>query len=58
MESDARTKAAVSNEAYKQQLTTTNNIRTDFYKQHLPQILRVCLKKISILIFFVCDKIS
>ncbi|KAJ3239189.1 hypothetical protein HDU78_002991 [Chytriomyces hyalinus] len=40
LEDDARTRAALANESYKQQLAVTNNLRTQYFQTHLPRLIR------------------
>ncbi|KAL6630167.1 RhoGAP-domain-containing protein [Neocallimastix californiae] len=40
VEDDARNKAAQANEAFKQQLISTNTTRREFFRKNLPKILR------------------
>ncbi|KAJ3026691.1 UNVERIFIED_CONTAM: hypothetical protein HDU68_005231 [Siphonaria sp. JEL0065] len=43
-EDDARTRAAIANENYKQQLATTNNLRSMYFQNHLPRFIRMLLE--------------
>ncbi|KAI9350182.1 GTPase activating protein [Obelidium mucronatum] len=43
-EDDARTRAAIANENYKQQLATTNNLRSTYFQTHLPRFIRMLLE--------------
>ncbi|KAI8614514.1 Rho GTPase activation protein [Chytriomyces sp. MP71] len=44
LEDDARARAAISNENYKQQLATTNTMRTQYFQVHLPRFIRMLLE--------------
>ncbi|KAI8855286.1 Rho GTPase activation protein [Chytridium lagenaria] len=41
MEDDARMRASVANENYKQQLLATNGLRTAYFQSHLPRFIRL-----------------
>ncbi|KAJ3178285.1 hypothetical protein HK101_010148 [Irineochytrium annulatum] len=41
LEDDARMRASLSNEAYKQQLAATNNLRATYFQSHLPRFIRM-----------------
>ncbi|KAJ3119036.1 hypothetical protein HDU96_003211 [Phlyctochytrium bullatum] len=41
LEEDARNRASIANETYKQQLQTTNSLRAAFYQTHLPRYVRM-----------------
>ncbi|ORY36303.1 RhoGAP-domain-containing protein [Rhizoclosmatium globosum] len=43
-EDDARTRAAIANENYKQQLGTTNHLRSMYFQTHLPRFIRMLLE--------------
>ncbi|KAJ3212462.1 hypothetical protein HDU82_001313 [Entophlyctis luteolus] len=43
-EEDARTRAAIANENYKQQLATTNTLRSNYFQIHLPRFIRMLLQ--------------